>query len=153
MANASRLQGWGARCALATVLLAGAAGCDERLRDVTGPTPDLTPTFDSINRDIFQSADLAGRTSCVTCHTTVGRQPAAGLNMAGDAHAAMVNVPSRQRPDMLLVAPGDPDNSYLIHKLEGRSGIVGLRMPRNPPYLTDGQIRVVRRWIQNGAPR
>jgi hypothetical protein len=30
----------------------------------------------------------------------------------------------------------------MIHKLEGRAGIVGRRMPFNgPPYLTDGQIQ------------
>ena len=74
--------------------------------------------------------------------------------MAGDVYAAMVDVPSRERPDLKLVAPGDPDASYLIHKLEGRAGIVGLRMPLNgPPYLTPGQILVIRRWIELGAPR
>jgi hypothetical protein len=29
---------------------------------------------------------------------------------------------------------------------------VGLRMPRTgPPYLTDGQIEVIERWIEQGA--
>ena len=41
----------------------------------------------------------------------------------------------------MRVIAGDPENSYLIHKLEGRTGIVGVRMPFNGgPYLTDGQI-------------
>jgi hypothetical protein len=54
----------------------------------------------------------------------------------------------------MIVAPGDPERSYLIHKLEGRPGIVGLQMPRNgPPYLTAGQIQVIKRWIEIGAPR
>jgi len=53
----------------------------------------------------------------------------------------------------VLVIPGDPESSYLVRKLEGRD-INGLRMPRNgPPYLTDGQITVIRRWIEIGAPR
>lgn len=132
----------------------GASGCDERLRDVTGPSPDLVPTFSSIQTEIFQTTDSAGRTACVTCHT--GRIPNISLNFAGgaDVYAQLVNVPSRQRPDLMLVAPGDPEHSYLIQKLEGRPGIVGLRMPRNgPPFLTEGQIRVVRRWIEIGAPR
>jgi hypothetical protein len=39
-----------------------------------------------------------------------------------------------------------------VHKLEGRSDIVGVRMPiGGPPFLTDGQMLVVRRWIQSGA--
>jgi hypothetical protein len=52
------------------------------------------------------------------------------------------------------VIPGDPENSYLVHKVEGRPGIVGVRMPTvGPPYLTDGQILILKRWIANGAPR
>jgi hypothetical protein len=50
------------------------------------------------------------------------------------------------------VIPTDPENSYLIHKLEGRSTMAGVRMPINGPYLTDGQVRVIRRWIEMGAP-
>ena len=34
-----------------------AGACDERLRDVAGPTPDLQPTLSSIQRDIFNSQD------------------------------------------------------------------------------------------------
>ena len=82
--------------------------------------------------------------------------PGISLNFSAgvDSYALLVNVPSRQRPDLMLVAPGDPERSYIIHKLEGRPGIVGLQMPRNgPPYLTAGQIQVIKRWIEIGAPR
>ena len=58
---------------------------------------------------------------------------------------------SRGNPGAVRVIAGDPENSYLIHKLEGRSGIVGARMPLLGPYLTDGQIVVIRRWIETGA--
>jgi hypothetical protein len=130
-----------------------ASSCDERLRDVTGPSPDLQPTFTSIQAEIFNSTDLAGRTSCVTCHTNQGRNPAAGLNLLSDPYAALLNITSRQRPGAVLVIPGDPESSYLIRKLEGRD-INGVRMPFNgPPYLTAGQILVIRRWIETGAPR
>jgi len=74
------------------------------------------------------------------------------LNLAGDAIRALVNVPSVQKSGSILVIPGDPANSYLIQKIKGAGGITGLRMPRNgPPYLTDGQILVIERWIQLGA--
>jgi hypothetical protein len=135
-----------------TALIA-TAGCDEKLRDLTGPTPNLNPSFSSIRTEILETTDLAGRTSCVTCHTDQGRTPAGQLNLRADPHAALVNVASRQKAGAILVVPGNPDASYLIHKLEGRSDIVQLRMPRNgPPYLTQGQITVIRRWIENGAP-
>jgi hypothetical protein len=52
----------------------------------------------------------------------------------------------------VLVVPGSPDESYMIHKLEGRSDIVGQRMPRTTgPFLTDGQVSIIRRWIELGA--
>jgi hypothetical protein len=133
-------------------VFAGTAACDEALSDLTGPTPNLQPTFSSIQQEIFNTTDSSGRLACVNCHTSVGRVPAAGLDLTGNAHARLVGVSSVQRPGVLRVAPGDPDNSYIVHKLEGRSDIVGGRMPRGAgPFLTDGQMLVIRRWIAEGA--
>src|ERR1700752_1864976 len=33
------------------------AACDEGLTNIAGPTPNLEPTFSSIQRDIFENAD------------------------------------------------------------------------------------------------
>ena len=141
-----------AKVLLVVSLCAASSGCDEKLSSITGPTPNLEPNIESIQSEIFTSSDSSGRTSCITCHTNVGRQPAANLNLAGDAIRALVNVPSVQKSGSVLVIPGDPANSYLIQKIKGEGGIVGLRMPRNgPPYLTDGQVLVIERWIQLGA--
>jgi hypothetical protein len=128
-------------------------GCDEKLSSVTGPTPDLEPTFSSIQRNIFQTTDLAGRAACTNCHTTQGgRVPPVGMDLGSPtAHSQLVNVPAVGKAGAIRVIPGDPENSYLIHKLDGRPGIAGLRMPRTAPYLTDGQILVIKRWIQLGA--
>jgi hypothetical protein len=69
------------------------------------------------------------------------------------AYANLVGVASRQKPALQRVAAGDPENSYLVHKLEGRADIVGQRMPRTAgPFLTEGQLMVMRRWIALGAP-
>ena len=63
-----------------------------------------------------------------------------------------MNRPSRLSPGKTLVIPGDPANSYLVHKLEGGPDITGMRMPRTSgPFLTDGQMSVIRRWIEEGA--
>ena len=70
----------------------------------------------------------------------------------GNAYALLVDVPARQKAGAIRVVPGDPENSYLIHKVEGRGGIVGVRMPFNGTPLTDGQILVIKRWIELGAP-
>ena len=140
--------------AVAVVALAlTATGCDESLRDFAGPTPDLEPTFSSIQRDIFSSSDTAGRVACTSCHNAEGAVIANGLNLTGaSAYNALVNAPSTGNPSTIRVVPGDPETSYLIQKLEGAPGIVGERMPRTTgPFLTPGQITIIRRWIEFGA--
>jgi hypothetical protein len=130
------------------------AACDEKLSDLTGPTPGLEPTFSSIQREIFDTTDSSGRLACTGCHTNVGRNPTGGLNLiSGVSHASLVGVASTGKPGAVRVIAGDPENSYLIHKLEGSSDIAGTRMPRgNGPYLTEGQMMVLKRWIAIGAP-
>jgi hypothetical protein len=137
----------------AFVCVAGVA-CDENLSSLVGPTPNLEPTFSSIQAEIFEKTDGAGRTACTTCHTSTLRNPSGGMNLNHDvAYAQIVNAPTRSPVGKTRVIPGDPDNSYLIQKLECCAVINGKRMPNNgPPYLTDGQILVIRRWIAIGAP-
>jgi len=136
------------------VLVLTVAGCDEKLSDITGPTPDLAPTLGSIQRTIFNVTDSSGRLACVGCHSDQGRAPAGGLVLLeGRAYDSLVGRVSTGKPGATRVVPGDPDNSYLVHKLEGKADIVGQRMPRgNGPFLTEGQMLVIRRWIQEGAP-
>ncbi len=138
-----------------TVIVAAfaSASCDESLSKLTGPTPDLKPTFSSIQRDIFEAADSSGRPACTRCHTDAGRNPAGGILLRGDAaYGNLVNAQSRGKPGALRVVPGNPDASYIVQKIEGRGDIVGTRMPNGGPYLSDGQVLVIKRWIELGAP-
>ena len=142
---------------LSTMLMAGGlawSGCDEKLSSITGPTPDLAPNFASIQRAIFNATDSSGRLACVQCHTDAGRTPAGGLVMLeGRSYQQLVGRASVAKPGATLVVPGDADNSYLVHKLEGKADIIGQRMPRgNGPFLTEGQMLVIRQWIRDGAP-
>lgn len=132
--------------------LAGAA-CDEKLSDVAGPTPNLEATFSSIQHEIFDTTDSSGRLACTSCHTDAGRSPAGGLVLLeGRAYDALVGRPSSFKPGAILVVPGDPDGSYMVHKLEGAADIAGSRMPRGTgPFLTSGQMQIIRRWIALGA--
>jgi hypothetical protein len=145
------------RMFLSAVLLAAGAtwsACDEKLSTLAGPTPNLTPTFATIQSEVFEKPDSTGRPACVNCHTAVGRNPAGGVNFTHDlAYDNLVNVPVRGKAGEIRVIPGDPDNSYLIKKVEGNPSIVGQRMPIGGKYLTDGQVLIIRRWIANGAPR
>lgn len=138
-------------CLLPVITL---AGCDEKLSDLAGPTPNLTPTFASIQKEIFATTDSSGRTACINCHVAGGAANGTGLflNDPATAYSLLVGKASRFATGQTLVIPGDPDNSYLVKKLEGAAGITGLRMPRNTgPFLTPGQMLVIRRWIQEGA--
>jgi hypothetical protein len=132
------------------------AACDEKLSDITGPTPQLTANLSSIQREIFSTTDSSGRLACVGCHTDRGPFPAASnlVLLEGRAYQQLVGRASLGKPGATLVIPGDPDNSYLVKKLEGAADINGLRMPRNNgPFLTEGQMLVIRRWISEGAAK
>lgn len=61
----------------------------------------------------------------------------------------LVGVASDQDANIQRVNPGNPDNSYLIQKLEGSAGS-GQQMPPNNA-LPQADIDVIRQWITDGA--
>ena len=139
---------------LGVVALAVAGvSCDEKLSSITGPTPDLAPTFSSIQQSIFNATDSSGRLACIQCHTDQGRVPAGNLVLLeGRSYQQLVGRAVVGKAGETRVIPGDAANSYMVRKLEGGPDIVGERMPRsNGPYLTEGQMVVIRRWISEGA--
>jgi len=130
--------------ALAILVLAGCAGngegLDENGRPDAGGPPPLTADFDSIQQNVFTPI-------CTNCHA--GAAAPLGLRLeAGVSYAQLVGVPSVEAPEVLRVAPGDPDASYLVHKIEGRAGE---RMPLGGPPLPQATIDVIRQWIVDGA--
>lgn len=72
------------------------------------------------------------------------------LTSAENSFASLVNVPSVEVPSLNRVTPGDPDNSYLVQKLEGTAA-VGSRMPIGGAALDQATIDMVRQWITDGA--
>jgi len=84
------------------------------------------------------------------CHST-GSASGGLVLAAGSAFDNLVGVPSSQQPAVSHVASGDPDNSYLVRKIEGAAGISGGRMPLNRTPLTAAQIASIRTWIAEGA--
>lgn len=130
---------------ISLLLLAGAAAAcgGDSPTGPTSPAPDgLLPRLSSIQTIVFNR-------SCIEHHGDHGTE--AGLDLtAGNAYANLVNVRSIQVA-LDLVKPGDAENSYLIHKLDGRAGIVGARMPPNGPFITDEALDIIKRWIDDGA--
>ena len=139
-------------CALVITWILGGVGCDESRSTLAGPTPNLEPTFSSIQQEIFSSGDSSGRPACTNCHNAIGSR-FNGLDLSpAVSYGNLVNIASRGKPGAVRVIPSDPENSYIIHKLEGRSTIAGVRMPLGGPFLETGQIQIIKRWIEIGAP-
>jgi Planctomycete cytochrome C len=89
---------------------------------------------------------------CLSCHTT--EEPEAQLVFeVGVGYGQMVSRPSTQEPEFLMVAPGDVENSYLWRKLT-HDVEIGRGMPRTVVgsiRLSDEEIELYRRWIEDGA--
>ena len=95
--------------------------------------------------DVYENVFQA---NCVGCHGNGFAQ--ANFNMEGwdEGYTNMVNVPSSQVPSLLLIEPGNPENSYLFQKITGANG-VSLMPPNNK--LEQDKIDLVETWINQGA--
>lgn len=104
----------------------------------------LEPTFDSIQANLFTP-------SCAlsSCH---GQAMQATLDLrAGNSYANLVNFPSAEFPVWDRIEPYDPDQSYLICKLEACPSILGQQMPLIGGPLDQSVIDVIRQWVLDGA--
>ncbi len=133
------------RSVLALAFLAGILpACDGG--DGTGlpPLGPLGPNFSQIQANVFSP------TCAVTgCHFGAGAPQDLRLD-AANSYALLVGVASMEQSSVLRVAPGDPNNSYLIQKIEGTAAS-GQQMPLNAPALPQATIDVIRQWISDGA--
>jgi hypothetical protein len=129
--------------ALLTTACAGdGTGLDQNGRPGDSGAMPLVPEFESIQSNVFTPI-------CATCHS--GAAAPLGLRLDADAsYAMLVNAPSVEAPSLKRVTPGNPDASYLIHKVEGTAAAGG-RMPLGGPALPAETIAVIRQWIANGA--
>jgi hypothetical protein len=127
----------------------GTAGGDfQSSFSVTTPIV-IGPTLDQIQTIIFTP-------TCATAGCHSGGVPAAGLNLsdADTSLANLVGMPTTQLGGAgIRVIVMDPDNSYLIQKLESAAGIEGVQMPFLRPALAQADIDHIRQWIMDGALR
>ena len=86
---------------------------------------------------------------CTGCHNP-STAPQSLILDAENSYELLVNVASKEVPSLKRVKPGDPDNSYLVQKIEGTAAEGG-QMPLGREPLTDAQIALIRRWISEGA--
>ena len=64
-------------------------------------------------------------------------------------YASLVGTPSMERPELMRVQPGEPENSYLIMKIRGGPGIVGVQMPLIGDKLSEEEIGTLEDWIRS----
>ena len=118
--------------------------------------PPATPTI-SFSMDIQPIFNRS--CALVSCHT--GAVPAQGQDLSpGVAYGQVVNVSSTEQPKLKRVRPGDPNNSYLVRKIQGDPRISGVLMPNGCPgvpaagaqCLTPDEIMAIVQWITECAP-
>jgi hypothetical protein len=118
------------------------AGLDENGRPLTGEPTPLVPELQSIQKNIFTPI-------CAACHA--GSSAPLGFRLdEGFSYSMLVNTVSVEVPALLRVSPGNPDQSYLVQKLEGHAAVGG-QMPLGQSPLPQATIDVIREWIANGA--
>ncbi|HHO52125.1 MAG TPA: hypothetical protein ENK18_14935 [Deltaproteobacteria bacterium] len=120
---------------LASIALAGCAG-DE--------PADTAPTFTEVRDEI-----LLPSCGFSSCHGG----GAGGLQLdEASAYANLVDAESAAAPGSILVVPGDPEDSYLMSKLEGGPmAVTDERMPPPSGGFDPAKIDQIRAWIAAGA--
>lgn len=124
----------GMACGVGQACVNGTCACD-------GPQASFTTDVEPV---------LAAGCATMGCHGFPA--PKEGLDLrAGQAYDALVGVPSQQCGARALVAPGEPENSYLLHKLRGVELCSGTRMPKGANPLPAAEVAAIENWICSGA--
>jgi hypothetical protein len=95
------------------------------------------------------------RTSCSTVGCHQGKYPAMNMGFEPDKFiGSTINAPSKEKPDLKIINPADPAESYLLMKIRGDKDIEGKRMPLNATPLKDADIQTIQAWINSlkGVP-
>lgn len=113
------------------------------------PVPEV-PAGESVSYEKHLEALVIAH--CLGCHEA--EEPKARLVLEeGTGYGQLVGRRSVQVAEMMLVEPGDPDNSYLWLKLQHRAP-EGKGMPRTATgvkKLRAAELELYRRWIEEGA--
>jgi hypothetical protein len=121
-------------------------GGDPVLIELEGSVAPVVPAVPNLTDEV--QPIFNGSCALANCHVGDG---AGGLNLeAGRAFAELVDVPSSEVDDLLVVS-GDPARSFLFEKVDAERPRVGDRMPIGNA-LDALDIEAIRQWIVGGAP-
>ncbi len=86
---------------------------------------------------------------CTLCHFA-GSSTRLDVLAVFDDEVGLVNAPSVYS-DKLRVAPGKPEESFLVEKIEAAQPSAGGKMPLHLPRLSAAEVDRVRTWVAEGA--
>ncbi len=122
----------------------------------TGTTTTTKPSYEpsgfscsgaspSLANDIVPTLAAPSCASMTGCHVA--------LKTASGVVDQLVNRLAQQCTDgRLMIDPGHPEASYVIHKMTNHNICTGQTMPKDAPMLADAEIQLIYDWICNGAP-
>jgi hypothetical protein len=126
----------------AGAILVLAAGCGTQVPEVPG---EATVSYSAHLEPLVIA-------HCLSCHESEEAKGKLVLD-PGMGYDRLVGHRSIQDPEMALVEPGDPENSYLWLKLQHVTE-EGKGMPRTltgSKRLRESELELYRRWIEGGA--
>ncbi|MCG3113844.1 MAG: CHRD domain-containing protein [Candidatus Manganitrophus sp. SB1] len=119
-----------------------------QLGEIRGQIETPPPTLAALQAQIFTP-------KCASCHNPAevgGVTANLFLDSQQTSFENLVNAASTQSPTFKRVEPFKPDESYLIHKLEGTAAApFNTQMPLGGPFLSAEEIKLTRDWISGGA--
>jgi hypothetical protein len=151
--------------AFAFIAVVGACSSEEDAKVCAGeytPPASFDPNTPQVtfSRDVFPLFKTCATTT--NCHGTANNENHVFIS-PNDPRATvpgLVNVPSKKLPSMVYVKPGDPNESFLMKKLDGShcaldrkcvGGTCGDQMPNKETQFPVNERDTVRRWIAQGA--
>ena len=112
--------------------------------------PVSAATLDALQASVFTpNCAVSG---CHTGPVSASLPSGMDLSTADASFANLVGISSIQQPTLSRVAAADPDNSYLVQKIEGTAPN-STRMPLGGGVLDQALINDIRDWIASGANR
>lgn len=115
-----------------------------------GTAEDGPVVFARDIRPLMDRADGPTTFGCKRCHYP-GQPDPQGLQLGGlDLSSLGTLRRGGVSSGASIVVPGNPSASAIVQKLEG-TYVRGARMPKDRSPWSDGEIALVRRWIEEGA--
>ncbi|MBF0350489.1 MAG: hypothetical protein HQM11_05625 [SAR324 cluster bacterium] len=107
-----------------------------------GGGPYTNESWASMQTKIFST--------CTGCHG--GGSPTMGLSWEATKYDEVVTAGKMSTAGIPYIAPGNPDGSYAVQKIEGAgANYGGSRMPLGGPNVSDANVALLREWILAGA--